>query len=675
LIDEIRANAPACATLFRASLRESYDTTTSSLAMEDECLVIALLGEIGGPELIPELMALPDCSAEASLHAQWAVARLGQKHPAEARAYWTEIAKADPRMRTAAAQHLFFLRESGVSRKDVAALLDGFAESATQEEAPYLLLTVSAVLGLMGSTADALATLKKHERQLSKQGRRWLLETTAQEEGFLPDLIGIGLDTMDVGAVCSELVLVPKDGPDDPDYDEEYEDEIPLVKPGRNDPCWCGSGKKYKKCHLDQDEREAREGSEVDRVFAAGVKRVLDFSTEFHRKSDMDRASKLFFDRRISEVDERTVAESGFVLWYLLDFRASAGARTVVEEYLRRHADRLDDRMRELIESWRDHRYGLWEVQRLEIGRGAEVREVFTGESYFVDDVSTSRRSHRWDCILSRLHRFEGKWLFLGDGFLVPRPLLPRLRDEVEAGARESGLPAAEYFRSRSHEWRRTVVEAHEEQWKGLRVVNFEGDPLEISAAEYEIGDTNAVASVLAGLPMFKEQTDAEDAAGHRVFGWVEKAEDGDMRVYGHLELADGKLRLECNSRRRLEKGRGLIEQYCGVFARHLGDSFIDLEEMKKSTAEGPPSPPSKPVDPELERELIAKVQAEHYAKWPDERLPALGGRTPRQAVRSKRGREQVEELLRDFENSSERARKEGRPAFDFSGLRSELGL
>jgi hypothetical protein len=24
-------------------------------------------------------------------------------------------------------------------------------------------------------------------------------------------------------------------------------------KPGRNDPCWCGSGKKYKVCHLDSD--------------------------------------------------------------------------------------------------------------------------------------------------------------------------------------------------------------------------------------------------------------------------------------------------------------------------------------------------------------------------------------------------------------------------------------
>jgi len=30
------------------------------------------------------------------------------------------------------------------------------------------------------------------------------------------------------------------------------------AKPGRNDPCWCGSGKKYKKCHLDGDEAVAR---------------------------------------------------------------------------------------------------------------------------------------------------------------------------------------------------------------------------------------------------------------------------------------------------------------------------------------------------------------------------------------------------------------------------------
>ena len=28
-------------------------------------------------------------------------------------------------------------------------------------------------------------------------------------------------------------------------------------KVGRNDPCWCGSGKKYKKCHYAEDQQKA----------------------------------------------------------------------------------------------------------------------------------------------------------------------------------------------------------------------------------------------------------------------------------------------------------------------------------------------------------------------------------------------------------------------------------
>lgn len=34
---------------------------------------------------------------------------------------------------------------------------------------------------------------------------------------------------------------------------------VPNKPLGRNDPCHCGSGKKYKQCHLDKDEASARE--------------------------------------------------------------------------------------------------------------------------------------------------------------------------------------------------------------------------------------------------------------------------------------------------------------------------------------------------------------------------------------------------------------------------------
>jgi hypothetical protein len=48
-------------------------------------------------------------------------------------------------------------------------------------------------------------------------------------------------------------------GPDcnhDHDHGHSHEPQQParrVERPGRNDPCWCGSGIKYKKCHLRAD--------------------------------------------------------------------------------------------------------------------------------------------------------------------------------------------------------------------------------------------------------------------------------------------------------------------------------------------------------------------------------------------------------------------------------------
>ena len=52
-------------------------------------------------------------------------------------------------------------------------------------------------------------------------------------------------DEVDVYSLCCP-------GFDPAEEDETYVRSEPKI--GRNDPCWCGSGKKYKKCHLDGDE-------------------------------------------------------------------------------------------------------------------------------------------------------------------------------------------------------------------------------------------------------------------------------------------------------------------------------------------------------------------------------------------------------------------------------------
>ena len=58
-------------------------------------------------------------------------------------------------------------------------------------------------------------------------------------------------------AMRDAAVMQAQDMGEQPEPDlgpEEYEVQRPIVKSaeeklGRNDPCWCGSGKKYKHCH------------------------------------------------------------------------------------------------------------------------------------------------------------------------------------------------------------------------------------------------------------------------------------------------------------------------------------------------------------------------------------------------------------------------------------------
>jgi hypothetical protein len=42
------------------------------------------------------------------------------------------------------------------------------------------------------------------------------------------------------------------------DFLNRKEVKTPPQKIGRNDLCWCGSGKKYKHCHLRGDESKSR---------------------------------------------------------------------------------------------------------------------------------------------------------------------------------------------------------------------------------------------------------------------------------------------------------------------------------------------------------------------------------------------------------------------------------
>jgi hypothetical protein len=73
------------------------------------------------------------------------------------------------------------------------------------------------------------------------------------------------------------------------------------------------------------------------------------------------------------------------------------------------------------------------------------------------------------------------------------------------------------------------------------------------------------------------------------------------------------------------------------------------------------------------EQALLRELKETHYQKWLESPIPALGGKTPRAAARSAKGRRDLDLLLRDIENRENRLPAETR--FDMSRLRRALGL
>ncbi len=86
------------------------------------------------------------------------------------------------------------------------------------------------------------------------------------------------------------------------------------------------------------------------------------------------------------------------------------------------------------------------------------------------------------------------------------------------------------------------------------------------------------------------------------------------------------------------------------------------------------PEPATETAIPaEVKARLHREFKERHYSSWLDEPLPALDGKTPREAARTKAIRPRLDVLLKEMENHEARCPEAER--FDFSRTRRDLGL
>jgi hypothetical protein len=680
-LESILKFAAECEPLLRSALRE-WAGNGNTLDDKTLRLLLAILGEISGPDATDELLEMATWHDTVTLlHANWALYRLQQRFPSAVRDRLRCLAPdATLSQRCAIAEQINLAEPEAGDAELLLSLLADLKEQKSSDDAPYLLASVIYTLFKRDEPKKA-KELGKFESLFTGTGREVVRAALHRDDTFLPLL-----EQEDVAPVTFEEVVLERalmddeDEEDDELTDEELEEELdlePPVRPGRNDPCWCGSGKKYKKCHLSADEeadrleREAEEEGEPPAdLHALVIRKVLKASSEWHKESDLRRAKRYYFDED-GMVDATEDELGGFLHWLMHDFRDAATRQTAIENYLRTRGNTIPPAERELLESLRDSHFGLFEVERIEPGSGVHVHDLFAGDRMFVHDISMSNSIHRWDCLLARVQFLEGRWLFTGNGDGVPRDLLDTFMGIVTREAKAAKRSPVDFLRANSNRWHREARQLAARRLAGIKVVNREGEEVSLGKSEYEVSDEAALLARLRNAAEIEEGS--AEVSPNPWFTWLPEI-GGERRPMGHLELEDGRLRLEGMSRTRLQTLRGMVEALAGDLLKHRGDHYTSMEEIKASALSRAPAAPGPPPTEEMQKALALAISA-HYATWPDDKLPALGGKSAREAVRTKAGRQSVIDLLRTMENAEERKRRLGEPAYDFNIIRRELGL
>lgn len=389
------------------------------------------------------------------------------------------------------------------------------------------------------------------------------------------------------------------------------------------------------------------------------------------------------------------------------------GELNVIDDYLKRRGWREKVPAKRYLAAIRESVISLYEVVDLDPGKTMTVRDLIRGgDPVTVDEKSGSESAAQWDRIATRLVTVNNKPCFTGGMLLLSheasRTFLTVFnetangsRAELRREAKKQGENpeiASEAVEELLLEgmgpclltqaWLTDALTRINAPPPELR--NTDGDEILFSEVRFPIsGDEAEVAAAVDGIENIER-----NAPGEASWTWhgrnspsrrmaakkhkgltLQSVDDGGRTSLGNIEIGNGFILLGTNSRQRAERGRDILASHLGAL---VGAPLISHEAIGRTmeTSAGPGVPEEDEIPPEIAAQFIRDFFDDHYRRLLDGPVPVLDGKTPRQAVKTKKGRGQVIEWLKYLENSEHRrANGAGQEPYDMTWMWRELKL
>jgi hypothetical protein len=482
----------------------------------------------------------------------------------------------------------------------------------------------------------------------------------------------------------------------------------PPARPGRNDPCPCGSGKKYKHCCLLKHTGATPEDlawRRLRRTIEGLDVELMRFARATLGAGLIDEAWRDFTGAEAQQFDPETVHLQVFLPWFFYGWTPdpadsarqewAAREQTVAQAFLAESRHPLDALARRYLQAATAAAFSFHDVLRCDPGRGMRLRDILMGTEHEVIEHLGSQTLQAGDIVLAQVITVEG--LSVLDG-MAPFAIPPRLKAPIVALRETLRRAHPSLSQALLRDYDLDVLMVYHELAEQLlhprlpELCNTEGDPLVFQTLHFDIDSPQAAFDALKTLALEPEdmgllqeaQFDAQGALAKVAFPWQMRGNPTQAgwsnTVLGHLRIEGRRLIAEVNSGSRAERIRALIEERLGGQARYRTTVVQSAEALwsEDHATRGGPRAADASLDelnarPEVQAALGEMLMA-HYADWARQPLPALKDRTPLEAICEASGREVVEGLLIDIERSL-RMQVPGNAEQILAALRERLGL
>jgi tetratricopeptide (TPR) repeat protein len=486
----------------------------------------------------------------------------------------------------------------------------------------------AAVLGLF---AEAL---EPHAPRAARPALLWLLGKANQRLGELseaeaayqaaesldpqwpPALVELAQFASDRGDAARGLALLRRAGfPPDHEFITLLEHFQAMPRPGlgRNQPCWCGSGRKYKTCHLRNEQLP------LDERAVWLYQKAIMFVVEGPWRAAMAQTAQV----RAQYAENPDALLHALCEPLVIDAVLFEGG--AFAEFMSVRGMLLPDDERSLAEQWLLVDRSVYEVERVRRGAGFRMRDLRTGDIHEVQERTASQTVTAGALVCTHiLPAGDTKQIFGGI-----EPVALHQRDELIALLDSEPDPL-------------DLVAFLSRRLAPPVLRNAEDEPLVLCTATLRVDDPAALTAAL-------DETYQRDDSGD--LEWFEHVTvDGGEFIRATLSLDGNELIINTNSEARIDRVLDTLhalEVRLTVVGQSRQPARDAREAAALTTRTAPPDEDTThQLDPAVAAAALDQFIRDYERRWLDEPIPALAGHTPRQAAADPTRRGDLARLL-----------------------------